>query len=317
MWIVALALRRPYTFTVMAIMILLLGVVTIKRMSTDIFPNIDIPVVSVIWSYPGVPPEEMANRFATITERAMTTTVNDIEHIESQSYSGVTVIKVFFHEGANVEAGVAQVTAISQTLLRTLPPGTTPPLDHPVQRVECADPPDRHHQQGIERGRHRGQRAELPAARPGHGPGSPDAAALRRQDQGGDGRSGFAKALRERPLAHGRGQRARQSKPDPAGGHRKDRRQGILHPAQQQPAGPGNDQRSAGQGGQRRDDIHPRRRPGARRLLGAAKHRHGKRRAGRAVEHFEKRQRIDAGHHRPREGAVAEKCRRRCRHRWC
>jgi multidrug efflux pump subunit AcrB len=128
MWIVALALRRPYTFTVMAIMIVLLGVVTIQRMATDIFPSIDIPVVSVIWSYPGVAPEEMEKRFCTICERAMTTTVNDIEHIESQSYNGVAVIKVYFHEGAKVEAGVAQVTAICQTLLRIMPPGTTPPL---------------------------------------------------------------------------------------------------------------------------------------------------------------------------------------------
>ena len=128
MWIVRLALRRPYTFTVMAILIVLLGMVTISRMATDIFPNIDIPVVSVIWSYSGVAPEEMEKRFVTVTERAMTTTVNDIEHIESQSYTGVSVIKVFFHEGANVEAGVAQVTSICQTLLRTMPPGTTPPL---------------------------------------------------------------------------------------------------------------------------------------------------------------------------------------------
>ncbi|HEY3898136.1 MAG TPA: efflux RND transporter permease subunit [Chthoniobacter sp.] len=128
MWIVRLALRRPYTFTVAAIMIVLLGIVTIFRMSTDIFPSIDIPVVSVIWSYAGVAPEEMEKRFCTVTERAMTTTVNDIEHIESQSYNGVAVIKVYFHEGAKVDLGVAQVTSIVQTLLRTMPPGTTPPL---------------------------------------------------------------------------------------------------------------------------------------------------------------------------------------------
>jgi len=128
MWIVRLALRRPYTFTVAAILLVLMGIVTISRMATDIFPKIDIPVVSVIWSFPGVAPEEMEKRFVTVTERAMTTTVNDIEHIESQSYSGVSVIKVFFHEGAKVEAGVAQVTSITQTLLRILPPGTTPPL---------------------------------------------------------------------------------------------------------------------------------------------------------------------------------------------
>jgi multidrug efflux pump subunit AcrB len=128
MWIVRLALRRPYTFTVMAILIVLMGIVTISRMATDIFPKIDIPVVSVIWSFPGVAPEEMEKRFVTVTERAMTTTVNDIEHIESQSYNGVSVVKVFFHEGAKVEAGVAQITSITQTLLRILPPGTTPPL---------------------------------------------------------------------------------------------------------------------------------------------------------------------------------------------
>ena len=112
----------------MAILIVLMGIVTISRMATDIFPKIDIPVVSVIWSFPGVAPEEMEKRFVTVTERAMTTTVNDIEHIESQSYNGVSVIKVFFHEGAKVEAGVAQITSITQTLLRILPPGTTPPL---------------------------------------------------------------------------------------------------------------------------------------------------------------------------------------------
>src|SRR3989440_5013839 len=128
MWIVRLALRRPYTFTVVAVMVVLLGIVTIARMSTDIFPSINIPVVSVIWSFSGVAPEEMEKRFVTVCERAMTTTVNDIEHIESQSYSGVSVIKVFFHEGAKVEAGVAQITSICQTLLRIMPPGTTPPL---------------------------------------------------------------------------------------------------------------------------------------------------------------------------------------------
>src|SRR6266581_1290886 len=128
MWIVRLALRRPYTFTVVAILIVLVGIVTISRMATDIFPSINIPVVSVIWSYSGVAPEEMGKRFVTVCERAMTTTVNDIEHIESQSYNGVAVIKVFFHEGAKVEAGVAQITSICQTLLRIMPPGTTPPL---------------------------------------------------------------------------------------------------------------------------------------------------------------------------------------------
>ena len=100
MWIVRLALRRPYTFVVMALVIILLGVITIGRMPTDIFPEINIPVVSVIWTFAGMSPEDMEKRIVTISERAMTTTVNDIEHMESQSMQGVSVIKVFFHPGA-------------------------------------------------------------------------------------------------------------------------------------------------------------------------------------------------------------------------
>ncbi|AFL89004.1 cation/multidrug efflux pump [Terriglobus roseus DSM 18391] len=128
MWIVRLALRRPYTFVVMAVLILVLGVVSIETMSTDIFPSIDIPVVTVIWQYNGTSPDEMEKRFTTISERAMTTTVNDIEHIESQSVSGISVIKIFFQPGVKIEAAVAQVTAVNQTILRVLPTGTTPPF---------------------------------------------------------------------------------------------------------------------------------------------------------------------------------------------
>src|SRR3989475_7862733 len=127
-WLVRVALSHPYTFVVMAILIAILGIVTIFGMSTDILPEIDIPVVSVIWQYDGMAAEEMERRIVTYSERAMTTTVNDIEHIESQSMFGVGVIKVFFHPGANIAAAVAQLTAISQTILRVLPPGTQPPL---------------------------------------------------------------------------------------------------------------------------------------------------------------------------------------------
>ena len=128
MWIVQLALRRPYTFVVMSVLILVLGIVSIETMSTDIFPPIDIPVVSVVWSYSGTSPDEMEKRFTTISERSMTTAVNDIEHIESQSVSGVSVIKVFFQPGTRIDAAVAQVTAVNQTILRILPTGTTPPF---------------------------------------------------------------------------------------------------------------------------------------------------------------------------------------------
>ena len=128
MWIVRLALRRPYTFVVMAMLIVLLGGVTIARMPTDIFPDIDIPVIAVVWNYAGLPPDEMDKRIVANYERGLTTTVNDIEHIESQSLAGIAVVKIFFQPGAKIEAATAQVTAISQTSLRQLPPGATPPL---------------------------------------------------------------------------------------------------------------------------------------------------------------------------------------------
>jgi multidrug efflux pump subunit AcrB len=128
MWIVKLALRRPYTFVVGAMLILVLGIITILRMPVDIFPFIDIPVVSVIWSYTGLAPQEMERRIVTISERSMTTSVNDIEHIESQSLNGVALIKLFFQPGVKIEAAVAQVTANCQSVAKVLPPGITPPL---------------------------------------------------------------------------------------------------------------------------------------------------------------------------------------------
>jgi multidrug efflux pump subunit AcrB len=127
MWIVRLALRRPYTFVVMALAILLIGGVATNRMPTDIFPEINIPVVSVIWSYAGVSPEEMADVITTRSERGITTSVNDIEHQESQSLTGLAVIKVFFHPNAKIEAGVAQLAAQTQSVLHVLPQGITPP----------------------------------------------------------------------------------------------------------------------------------------------------------------------------------------------
>jgi CzcA family heavy metal efflux pump len=128
MWIVRLALRRPYTFVVMAMLIVIGGIYSILRMPTDILPEIDIPVVSVVWQYGGLAPDEMEQRFTGFFERGLTTTVNGIEHIESQSLYGVSVTKVFFHPGTKMEMANAQVTAISQTFLKFLPPGTTPPL---------------------------------------------------------------------------------------------------------------------------------------------------------------------------------------------
>src|SRR5271163_1003606 len=123
MWIVRLALRRTYTFVVVAMLIAVLGGVSIYRMSTDIFPEINIPVVSVVWQYTGMPADEVEQRITLINERVLTTSVNDIEHIESQSLFGVCVIRIYFYPHAKRKAAVAQVTATSQAILKVMPPG--------------------------------------------------------------------------------------------------------------------------------------------------------------------------------------------------
>src|SRR5216683_879293 len=128
MWIVRLALRRTYTFVVVALLIAVLGAVSISRMSTDIFPEIDIPVVTVVWQYTGMPADEIETRIIFINERVLTASVNDIEHIESQSLDGVGVIRIYFQPGAKVAEAEAQVTATCQTLLKIMPPGITPPF---------------------------------------------------------------------------------------------------------------------------------------------------------------------------------------------
>src|SRR6516165_521103 len=127
MWIVRLALRRTYTFIVAAMLIAVLGVVTINRSQTDMFPNIDIPVVSVVWQYSGMPADEIETRIIFLNERVLTASVNDIEHIESQSLDGVGVIRIYFQPGANVAEAETQVTATCQTVLKVMPTGITPP----------------------------------------------------------------------------------------------------------------------------------------------------------------------------------------------
>jgi multidrug efflux pump subunit AcrB len=138
MWIVQVALRRPYTFIVGALLVVLVGTLAARRMPTDILPEVDIPVVSVIWSYGGLPAEEMERRFATVFERAISTTVNDIEHLESQALPGIALIKVYFQPGARIEAAVAQLGAVSQTILRAMPPGAQAPY---ILRFNAANVP--------------------------------------------------------------------------------------------------------------------------------------------------------------------------------
>lgn len=128
MWIVQLALRRPYTFVVAALLLLLVAPFVLLRTPTDIFPSINIPVISIIWQYNGLDAQEVERRLVFANERALSVTVNDIEHIESTSYNGIGVIKVFLQPAASVPSAVAQITAIAQTVLRQMPPGQTPPL---------------------------------------------------------------------------------------------------------------------------------------------------------------------------------------------
>ncbi len=128
MWIVKLALHRPYTFVVLALLLLIVGPLAILRTPTDIFPNIDIPVVSVVWSYSGLAPQQMEQRIVSGYERALTTTVNNIDHIESQSLNGVAVVKIFLHQGASIEQALSEIGAESAAQVRLLPPGTQPPL---------------------------------------------------------------------------------------------------------------------------------------------------------------------------------------------
>ncbi|HWX82342.1 MAG TPA: efflux RND transporter permease subunit, partial [Xanthobacteraceae bacterium] len=126
--IVRIALRRPYTFVVLALLLLIIGPLAASRTPVDIFPEIRIPIIAVVWNFTGLPPDEMAGRMVSPFERALTTTVNDIEHIEANSYTSVGIVKIFFHPGTDVRTANAQVTAISQTMLRQMPPGSVPPL---------------------------------------------------------------------------------------------------------------------------------------------------------------------------------------------
>lgn len=126
--IVRVALHRPYTFVVLAVLLLIIGPLAALRTPTDIFPEIRIPVIAVAWQYTGLPPDQMAGRITTLFERVLTTTVNDIEHIEATSYPGIGIIKIFFQPGVSVAVANAQVTAISQVIVKQMPAGITPPL---------------------------------------------------------------------------------------------------------------------------------------------------------------------------------------------
>src|ERR1700751_1946093 len=126
--LVRIALSRPYTFVVLALLLLIIGPLAALRTPTDIFPEIRIPVIGVVWQYTGLPPDQMSGRIITPYQRILTTTVNDIEHITADSYNGVGIVKIFFQPNADLRAASAQVTGVSQPIIRQMPPGATPPL---------------------------------------------------------------------------------------------------------------------------------------------------------------------------------------------
>src|SRR5580658_2622022 len=126
--LVRIALNRPYTFVVLALLLLIIGPLSAMRTPVDIFPDIRIPVIGVIWQYTGLPPDQMAGRIITQYQRILTTTVNDIEHITANSYNGIGIVKIFFQPNADIRTANAQVTAVSQTIIKQMPPGATPPL---------------------------------------------------------------------------------------------------------------------------------------------------------------------------------------------
>ena len=141
MWIVALALRRPYTFVVMALVLILLTPLVILRMPVDVLPDINIPVISVVWNYAGFAPEEMADRIVTNSERGLTITVNDIEHMESQSFNGIGVIKIFFQPTANIQTALAQTTAMCTDHSPRPAAGNDSASDHYLFRLFHPDRP--------------------------------------------------------------------------------------------------------------------------------------------------------------------------------
>ena len=181
MWIVRVALARPYTFIVLALLILILAPVVILRTPTDIFPNIDIPVIAAAFNYTGLSAEEMEERITSIYERSLTTTVNDIEHIESQSINGRAIIKVFFQPGADINAAVAQVSAISQPILRQLPPGAIAAVSAHLQRLERAHHATRPLRARTERAGAVRLRRQLHPHAPGDHSGLRDSLSVRRQ----------------------------------------------------------------------------------------------------------------------------------------
>ncbi len=235
MWIVRVALNRPYTFIVLALLILILSPVIIQRTPTDVFPNIDIPVIAAAFNYSGLNAEEMEERITSSYERILTTTVSDIEHIESQSTDGRAIIKVFFQPNANISAATAQVTAVSQSVLRQLPPGVTAPFlvaynasSVPILQLGLSG--RRAFRAAALRLRH-----ELHSHAAGDRAGLRHPVSLRRQAAPDCGGSQPRRDAIPRPLAGGRGKCRERAEPDHSGGDLEDRAVRIRRGFERQP----------------------------------------------------------------------------------
>ncbi|WEK44806.1 MAG: efflux RND transporter permease subunit [Candidatus Sphingomonas colombiensis] len=257
--IVRIALTRPLTFIVMAILIAIIGTMAAVRTPVDIFPNIRIPVIAVAWTYAGLPPEDMSSRVITPYERVLTTTVNDIDHIESQSLQGIGVVKIFFQPGVDIRTATAQVTSVSQTMLRQLPPGTNPPLilnysasTVPIIQLALSGK-GLSEQQSV---RYRPE-PDPPAARHRAGLAMPyPSGGKQRQVQIDlDPRALQAKGLSAQDVGNAV---AAQNQINPAG-FVEDRPDAIQRPAQQRAELDRGAERPSGEGGQRRDNLYARR----------------------------------------------------------
>ena len=227
MWIVRLALRRPYTFVVLSMLIALLGIGSAIETPKDIFPNINIPVITIVWTYAGLTPTEMEGRIVTVCERALTTTVNDMEHTESESYQGVAVIKVYFQPSVQVSQALAQVTSIVQTILRVLPQGTYPPF---VIKYDASSVPIVRagaERAGAERGGSVRRWAAVYSAAAGECEGGERSVAVGRQGEAGDGGYGSEPDVRAASVGGRRVDGDFAAERNSAGGHGADGRSRV------------------------------------------------------------------------------------------
>ena len=251
MWIVQIALRRPYTFVVLSVLIALFGIRAALFTPTDIFPNINIPVISVVWTYNGLLPNDMSGRVIYYYERTLSAQVGDIEHIESQSLNGYGVVKIFFQKEVDIAAAMAQVTAASQTVLKLLPPGITPPyvLSYNASSVPILQLALSSKSLPQMKLFDLGQNFIRPQLATVQGAAVPSP--LWRQDSAGAGRSRSAGNAGARRLGRGRRQRRFGAESHPAGRRPEDRQVRLERGSQCQPDPARQDQRPAGEEGRR------------------------------------------------------------------